>query len=180
MKRSLYVTPLDFGCLESLFSLYGESGVGEVKTGGGAEEEGAAEADVPAADGEAASIGERLRHRRQDEPRRRLGWLPPMLRHRHGLWSTGVSKYTKDDDVILLRWSGIEDPESGLLRFEYGLSSLPTGDGDGLPDLAAFINVGLADQAAVVGIPLEHDHVYYGGACTCHFWQWRCREGVPQ
>ena len=39
MKRSLYVTPLDFGCLESLFSLYGESGVGEVKTGGGAEEE---------------------------------------------------------------------------------------------------------------------------------------------
>lgn len=81
----------------------------------------------------------------------------------HGLWDTGESRYTNRHDLVLMRWHGFDDPESGIVTYEYGLSSTPTGDVEtGTPDIAPLVYVGLGDQAAVTHVDLEHLHVYYG------------------
>ena len=53
--------------------------------------------------------------------------------------------------------------QSGIVAYEYGLSSLPTGDEDGQPDITPFVYIGLVDQAAVIDVELLHAHTYYGG-----------------
>lgn len=56
---------------------------------------------------------------------------------------------------------------------EYGLSSTPTGDENGDPDITPYVYVGLAEQAAVTQLSLTHGKVYYGtvrslvGTCAC-------------
>ena len=80
----------------------------------------------------------------------------------HGLWDTEVRRYTPRADLVLMRWSGFVDPESGVTDYEYALSTSPDGDEDGLPDVVPFINVGLGIQAAVVDVALQHAKVYYG------------------
>ena len=52
--------------------------------------------------------------------------------------------------------------QSEVVYFEYGVSSTPTGDADGLPDIAPYVYVGLAEQAAATQLSLEHGSVYYG------------------
>lgn len=52
--------------------------------------------------------------------------------------------------------------QSGVSGFEYGLSSTPTGNAFGLPDVLSLIPVGLAKQAVGTGISLNHGQVYYG------------------
>ena len=53
-------------------------------------------------------------------------------------------------------------PQSGVVQFEYGLSTVQSLDEDGEPDVVPFVAIGTATQAAVVDIELTHAHVYYG------------------
>ena len=66
--------------------------------------------------------------------------------------------------------------QSGVTTFEFGLSSTPTGDALGLPDVFPLVPVGLAKQAVGTGVALLPGEVYYGvvrsrvrtGACAHH------------
>jgi len=80
----------------------------------------------------------------------------------HGLWDTPVRKYTNRHDLVLMRWVDMRDPQSGIVAYEFGLSSTPTGDEEGKPDMVPLVYIGLSDQAAVINVEMEHAHVYYG------------------
>lgn len=77
----------------------------------------------------------------------------------HGLGDIEASLYTSLD-IVLLQWSGLDDEESGIVGYEFGLASVR--DGIDVPDLVPYVNIGTATQAAVTNFELEHGRVYYG------------------
>ena len=80
----------------------------------------------------------------------------------HGLHATVARQYSRFTNVALMRWTGVVDPESGVLLYEYGLGETTQLTEDGQPDLVPFVPIGLGDQAAVADVTLVHTHVYYG------------------
>ena len=84
----------------------------------------------------------------------------------HGLADIPVRRYTHRNDVVLMQWTQVDDPESGVTGFEYGLSSTPSLSHGDQPDMVSFTHVGLSRQAVATDLSLRHGHVYYGAVRT--------------
>lgn len=71
------------------------------------------------------------------------------------LWQVGrASHFIMPPTLMIL--------QSNVVSYEFGLSTTPFGDDEGMPDLAPLVYIGLGDQAAVIDVLMEHAHLYYG------------------